>query len=59
MLGKAERLRIEELAGTPGDMMGCVADISRIRTTLGYAPQYSLEEGLANMFDWVKTRNFK
>ena len=59
VLGKAERLRIEELAGTPGDMMGCVADISRIRTTLGYAPQYSLEEGLANMFDWVKTRNFK
>jgi UDP-glucose 4-epimerase len=59
VLGKAERLRIEELAGTPGDMMGCVGDISRIRATLGYAPQFSLEKGLASMYEWVKTQNLK
>lgn len=54
VMGKVDRLRIEELAGTPGDMMGCVADLTKIRLKLGYAPQVGLEEGLEKMLNWVK-----
>ena len=56
VIGKADRLRIEELAGTPGDMMGCIADLTRIRSVLGYAPQVRLEAGLAEMLNWVKAQ---
>ena len=54
VLGKADRLRIEELAGTPGDMMGCVADLSKITSMLGYAPATRLEQGLGKMLHWVE-----
>ena len=54
VMGKADRLRIVELAGTPGDMMGCVANLTRIRSMLGYAPQVKLEAGLEKMLNWVK-----
>jgi nucleoside-diphosphate-sugar epimerase len=53
VMGKRERLRIEELAGTPGDIEGCVADLTRIRERLGYAPRYDLATGLAQMWRWV------
>ena len=53
-LGKSDRLRIEELEGTPGDMMGCVADITRIRQSLGYEPKYKLAEGVELMWKWVQ-----
>lgn len=54
VMKKADRLRIEELAGTPGDMMGCIADLSKIRSMLGYAPQVKLAEGIEKMLHWVK-----
>jgi UDP-glucose 4-epimerase len=53
VMGKSERLRIEESAGTPGDMKGCVADLSRIAGALGYAPQFPLLAGLEQMWSWV------
>jgi UDP-glucose 4-epimerase len=54
VIGKADRLRIEELAGTPGDLRGVVADLTRIRKELGYAPAVSLSQGLETMWQWVK-----
>jgi UDP-glucose 4-epimerase len=54
VMGKAERLKIEELAGTPGDLNGCVADVRRIRDALGYRPEINLMSGLQNMWNWVE-----
>lgn len=54
VMGKADRLRIEQIEGTLGDMMGCVADLTKIRSKLGYAPQVRLEEGVEKMLNWVK-----
>lgn len=53
VMNKAEQLRIEELPGTPGDMQGCIADLSRIEEVLGYSPRVSLTDGLQRMWSWV------
>jgi dTDP-L-rhamnose 4-epimerase len=44
-----------EIAGKAriGDIRHCIADISRIRDTLGYAPRRDFEEGLAELAEWV------
>jgi len=52
-MGKENNLNIEELAGTQGDMMGCYADLTRIQDAIGFQPQYSLDEGLIKMWDWI------
>lgn len=54
VMGKGDRVRIEELPGTTGDMQGCIADLGRIRKELGYAPSVSLAEGLKTMWCWVE-----
>jgi UDP-glucose 4-epimerase len=56
IMNKTDRLRIEELAGTPGDMMGCVADLTKIRSALKYEPKFKLDEGLEKMFTSVSQR---
>ena len=53
VMGKSESYRIEELPGTPGDMLGSVADISRINKCVGYSPEYSLKDGLGQMWKWI------
>jgi dTDP-L-rhamnose 4-epimerase len=37
-----------------GDIRHCVADISRARQALGYAPQVSLERGIPELLKWVR-----
>jgi UDP-glucose 4-epimerase len=54
VMDKGKRLRIEALPGTPGDMNGCVADVTRIQQVLGYASQVRLAEGLQTMWKWVE-----
>jgi nucleoside-diphosphate-sugar epimerase len=53
VMGKADRLRIDQIDGTPGDLMGCVADIRLISQALGYAPKHELQDGLQRMWAWV------
>lgn len=55
VMGKKDSLVIKELEGTPGDMLGCVADISQISTKTGYTPKYALKDGLSIMLKWVNT----
>lgn len=55
-LGKEDKLRIEELPGTPGDMMGCYADITKIKNQLGFSPKFDIESGVKNMYEWVKNK---
>lgn len=56
VMGKGDRVRIDELPGTPGDMMGCVADLTKIQSALGYKPKVKLEQGLERMYKWVNER---
>jgi len=56
VLGKADSFRIEELPGTPGDMMGCFADLEKTRKYLSFVPKVKLEEGVAEMWNWVKKK---
>ena len=37
-----------------GDIRHCVADISRARDLLGYAPRVKLEEGIHELLEWVR-----
>jgi UDP-glucose 4-epimerase len=53
VMGKEETLKLEELPGTPGDMMGCYADITKIKKNLNYNPKYNLMEGIKDMYNWV------
>jgi dTDP-L-rhamnose 4-epimerase len=39
-----------------GDIRHCFADISRAREVLGYAPRISLEDGLAELVEWLQTQ---
>lgn len=53
VIGKEETLKLEELPGTPGDMMGCYADITKIKKNINYNPKYNLIEGIKDMYHWV------
>lgn len=39
-----------------GDIRHCVADISKARKLLGYEPSVTLEDGLAELLDWLATQ---
>ncbi len=39
-----------------GDIRHCVADISKAKRMLGYEPKISLEDGLAELLDWVRNQ---
>jgi dTDP-L-rhamnose 4-epimerase len=45
-----------EMAGKyrEGDIRHCIADIGKAKELLGYAPKISLEDGMAELLDWVK-----
>lgn len=38
---------------TPGDIKGCVADISRLKKALGWKPKFGLQEGITKMKDFL------
>ena len=39
-----------------GDIRHCVADISKVQRLLGYQPKVTLEDGLAELLDWVRVQ---
>jgi dTDP-L-rhamnose 4-epimerase len=39
-----------------GDIRHCIADISKARQLLGYEPKVTLEQGLLEVLDWVKSQ---
>ena len=39
-----------------GDIRHCFADISRARALLGYKPQVALEDGMAELAEWLSTQ---
>ncbi len=40
-----------------GDIRHCVADISRARALLGFAPKVELKDGIEELIGWVKEQN--
>jgi UDP-glucose 4-epimerase len=53
-MNKEDKLRIVEAGGTPGDMMGCYADLTRFKKAVGYNPKVELMQGLNEMWIWVQ-----
>ena len=45
-------VEVEYSGSTPGDVFGIAADRSQAEKCLGYAPAFTLDEGLANMYAW-------
>ena len=44
---------------TPGARTNAYLDISRIRQEFGFEPAYSVTEGVADYFDWLRAGNDK
>jgi UDP-glucuronate 4-epimerase len=51
-----EHLVVRRSDAVPGDQTRTLADTSRIRSDLGWAPEVSLEEGLARQWEWASAR---
>lgn len=48
-----KKVTIEIVGTTPGDIMGCYADISKACDMLGYKPKYNLTTGLEIFKNWA------
>jgi len=44
---------VRVVGNTPGDIMGCTADITKLEKALNWKPQYRIAEGLAKMKLWL------
>ena len=48
-----KKIFIKEAVGTPGDFLGCYADISKIKKDLKFKPRIKLKEGLKLFNSWL------
>lgn len=48
-----KKLIIKEIKGTPGDFLGCYADISNIKKDLRFYPKTKLINGILNFNNWL------
>ena len=53
IFNKREKITIKQTENTPGDMLGCYANISKISEQLKFQPKFKLLSGLQNMADWA------
>ena len=53
ILDKKDQVTYQESSQTPGDILGCYADISKITRDLGFSPKFELYKGLKDMSDYV------
>jgi len=51
-----KKLNIKEESGTPGDFMGSVSDISKLKNDLNFKPEYDLKNGLKLFNDWLESK---
>lgn len=49
--------KVRQKPARPGDQLRTCADTTKIRQHLGWAPQTSLEEGLARQWEWQSKQN--
>lgn len=55
-LGVAEQLEITVAEGTPGDLFGISADITRMKKVLGFTPRFAPQEGVRRFTRWAMER---
>ena len=48
-----KKIIVKENKGTPGDFLGCYADISKIKKDLKFSPKISLKNGLKIFNNWL------
>ncbi len=48
-----KEVKVEVIGNTPGDIMGCYADISKASHVIGYSPKYDLIRGLQEFKNWA------
>lgn len=51
--GKTGKVKVNEVGATPGDIMGCYADITKLSDHLGYNPKIGLDEGVKRFKEWA------
>jgi UDP-glucose 4-epimerase len=48
--------KVIESGTTQGDILGCYADVSKIKRDIGFSPKYTPEMGIANFVRWAKNQ---
>lgn len=59
LIGRRDLLRLGAIPAAPTDTPLVVGDISRLSTDLGWAPAFSLDEGLTLTIDWWRRQILK
>ena len=54
-----KNLNIKEEKGTPGDFLGCYADVSKIKKDLKFKPKFNLTKGLKEFNEWLENEKKK
>lgn len=57
LTGKPDLICLDAKAVPPDELDLLVADIHRLRDEVGWVPQYSLEQGLSQTFDWWQNQS--
>ena len=50
---KQNKMKIKVIESTPGDIMGCYANIKKIRKSLSFTPKIKFKEGIRLFKKWV------
>ena len=50
---KQKKMKIKVIESTPGDIMGCYANIKKIKKSLSFAPKIKFQEGIRLFKKWV------
>ena len=48
-----KKIKVSTTKGTPGDFLGCYADIRKIKKDLRFIPKTDLHNGLKNFNKWL------
>lgn len=56
---KEKNIKIKVIRSTPGDMMGCYADLNKIKKDLNFSPKIGLLKGLINFKNWAEKDFYK
>ena len=54
-----KNIKINQEEGTPGDFLGCYANIGKIKKDLGFRPKYDLKNGLRKFNNWLDSQKKK
>ena len=57
--GKTENIKPVHVEPRPGEVQRLVADISKAKEILGWAPKYTIEDGLKKFIDWYRNYKFE